>query len=493
MEKASSSSAPANATKLTLGQSTDMPVPSFQLFGATIETAAASSAAASDISAAATAASQNATIADATQGQDSLSLSLQPAALSAPTMGPPASRSNIAVERAAALRGHLRRCVEALATARSADADAELASVMRLASADGDAAQRMAVAFAEALARVAIRPWRGVSAALFATHDADNDGSPAVASEARHNFLAVCPLLRLAAVAVNELILDATRHDKLIHIVDIGGVNHSQWMELIAFLGSRWQGRPTSLRLTVVIKEPKEFYSQAATMLTDEATRHRLPSFELDVVESSLEALKMDDLGVRTDHAVVIVSTLQLHRLVGTRSIASSSSSSVPVSASSLADDLLRGFHRVSPRIIIITENEARHFGPGFRERFVLALDYYEQLFCSMEEASLFCQPAERKAVERHFLKEEIKDIIACEDGPQWARHEPLDRWIARMGAVGFVFWPMSIVLAAGRVRSVAAKLPSGGHGYRVTEGDGWLILNRMNKPMFSVSVWTKK
>ncbi|KAF0922793.1 hypothetical protein E2562_002045 [Oryza meyeriana var. granulata] len=354
----------------------------------------------------------------------------------------------------------------------------------------------MAAAFAEALARVAIHPWKGVAAALFPSDGGDAPGAWE-AAVARMNFLNLCPLLHLAAVAINEIILEATMNDKLIQIVDLGGVHHGQWVDLLHAFATRREVRPC-LRLTVV-HEHKQFLSQASLILVSESDRLGVP-FDLHIVESSIEALKLDALGVRSDHAVVIVSTLQLHRLVGSTGINTAAAggsgidSSLPVAMSTKVDKLLRGFQLLSPKLVIVTEHETHHFGPTFMERFVSALGYYEQLFSSVEEASLACcQPAERKMVERYFLKEEIKDIIACEDGPRWARHERLGRWIVRMGAAGFMFSPTSSIAAAGRVRSVAVRLPGGEKRYGVTEGGGWLILSRMDKPMFFVSVWRRK
>uniref|UniRef100_A0A0E0L1W5 Uncharacterized protein n=1 Tax=Oryza punctata TaxID=4537 RepID=A0A0E0L1W5_ORYPU len=562
MEKGSSStpSSAANTSEpAAAAATTAVPMTNFQLFGSMVPVPVASMATATAPAAVAAAdngghgsssASQNAS--GSAQGQGgNMSLSLQlrplgstpaPAVLvppmaAAPMMTGPAGaaapaplatmavaenaslaavatalaahRRNQATHRSAALHGHLRRCAEALVASRSVDADAELASIARLASADGDAVQRVAAAFAEALAQLVIRSWRGVSAALFPS-DAGGDALSAWEAEfARQSFLNLCPLLHLAAVAVNEIILETTRNDKFIHIIDLGGVHHAHWVELLQALGTRRVIRPC-LRLTVV-HEHKHLLSQAAQILVTESERHGVP-LDLHIVESSVEALKLDALGVRSDHAVVIVSTLQLHRLVGTGILNTATGQRItptpavgiasplpPVTMSSKLDRLLRGFHLLSPKIIILTENEANHFVPSFMDRFASALSHYQQLFSSMEEVSLapaFGQPAERKAVEKYLLKEEIKDIIACDhDGPRWARHEPLGRWIVRMGAAGFMLSPaITVVTAAGRVRAVAARLPGGGdERYGVTEGSGWLILNREEKPMFCVSAWRRQ
>uniref|UniRef100_A0A0D9WFX4 Uncharacterized protein n=1 Tax=Leersia perrieri TaxID=77586 RepID=A0A0D9WFX4_9ORYZ len=102
-----------------------------------------------------------------------------------------------------------------------------------------------------------------------------------------------------------------------------------------------------------------------------------------------------------------------------------------------MVDNLLHGFHLLSPRL------------------------YCEQLFISLEESSVLCQPAEQKessvlcqpveqkSLEKYVLKEKIEDIIASNDMSWWAQHELLGRWIVRMGTTGFVFLTTSIILVA--------------------------------------------
>uniref|UniRef100_A0A0D9WFX3 Uncharacterized protein n=1 Tax=Leersia perrieri TaxID=77586 RepID=A0A0D9WFX3_9ORYZ len=135
---------------------------------------------------------------------------------------------------------------------------------------------------------------------------------------------------------------------------------------------------------------------------------------------------------------------------VGAINVAASGiTTSLPAAMSSMVDNLLRGFHLLSPRLVIFTDNEANHFSTS-----------------SLEESSVLCHPAERKSLEKYVLKEEIKDIITSED---------MSWWIVRVGAAGFVFCPTSIIL-------VAAQPPGRGIRYGVTKGSGWLILNRMDK-----------
>ncbi|KAL5202931.1 hypothetical protein ABZP36_013883 [Zizania latifolia] len=414
-------------------------------------------------------------------------------------------RQQVATQRASALLTHLRRCAEALGLeeVRRGVADSELVAISRMASSEGDATQRMAAAFGEALARVVIRPCQGATGALFLS---GGDGVPSAweATLGRQHFLNLCPMLRLAAAATNELILEAMKDEKMIHVVDLGGVHHGQWVDLIRAIALRREDRP-HVRLTMV-QEHKGFLSIAARKLNVEADRLDMP-FVFNSVESSIEALDLNTLGVKRGHALAIVSTLQLHRLIGAANTATSTAagdkrkrivveavSPLSDAMSTRVDTFLRGIRELSPKIMVVTEPHVNHFGPPFKERFESALEYYQHLFGSLEEtvAAFPSMETDRKAVERYLLKEEIKDIIACEDWPRWARHEPMGRWVVRLGAAGFVFSQMSGDTAE-RIRSTA-QLLSGvdSERYGVLDGGGWFAISRKENPIFFVSAWKK-
>ncbi|KAG8069009.1 hypothetical protein GUJ93_ZPchr0005g16026 [Zizania palustris] len=414
-------------------------------------------------------------------------------------------RQQVATQRASALLTHLRRCAEALGLeeVRRGVADSELVAISRMASSEGDATQRMAAAFGEALALVVIRPCQGATGALFLS---GGDGVPSAweATLGRQHFLNMCPMLRLAAAATNELILEAMKDEKMIHVVDLGGVHHGQWVHLIRAI-SRREDQP-HVRLTIV-QEHKGFLSIAARKLRVEADRLDIP-FVFNSVESSIEALDLKTLRVKRGYALAIVSTLQLHRLIGAANTATSTTAGnkrkmiAMEAVSPLSDAMstrvytfLRGIRELSPKIMVVTEPHVNHFGPPFKERFESALEYYQHLFGSLEEmvAAFPSMETDRKAVERYLLKEEIKDIIACKDWPRWARHEPMGRWVVRLGAAGFVFSQMNGVTAE-RIRSTAQLLPGvDSERYGVLNGGGWFAISRKEKPIFFVSAWKKK
>jgi hypothetical protein len=130
---------------------------------------------------------------------------------------------------------------------------------------------------------------------------------------------AVPGLAKAAAAAANHAILEAVAADCLVHVVDLGGANPNQWLELLRLLAERPRG-PPSLRLSI-INDEHNFLWRAAGALTQEAVRLRIP-FVFNPVRShidhfaapSVAELCVDQQG--KGEALVITSTLQLHRLI---------------------------------------------------------------------------------------------------------------------------------------------------------------------------------
>ncbi|KAF0926784.1 hypothetical protein E2562_027394 [Oryza meyeriana var. granulata] len=291
--------------------------------------------------------------------------------------------------------------------------------------------QRVAAAFAEALARRALRAWPGLCRALLLPRASP---TPAEVAAARRHFLDLCPFLRLAGAAANQSILEAMESEKIVHVIDLGGADATQWLELLHLLAARPEG-PPHLRLTSV-HEHKDLLSQAAMALTKEAERLDVP-FQFNPVVSRLDALDVESLRVKTGEALAICSSLQLHCLLA-RSPESGLSPST-----SRADAFLGALWGLSPKVMVVTEQEASHNAAGLTERFVEALNYYAALFDCLEVGAARGS-VERARVERWLLGEEIKNIVACDGAERRERHERLERWARRLEGAGFGRVPLS-------------------------------------------------
>nr|CAB3475420.1 unnamed protein product [Digitaria exilis] len=403
-------------------------------------------------------------------------------------------------ERGLCLIHLLLNCAAAAGAGRLDAANAALEHIATLASPDGDAMQRVAAAFAEALARRALRAWPGLCRALLLPR---GGAAPAAAelAAARRHFLDLCPFLRLAGAAANQSILEAMESEKIVHVIDLGGADATQWVELLHLLAARPEG-PPHLRLTAV-HEHKDVLAHTAMALTKEAERLDVPFQFNPVVVSRLEALDVESLRVKTGEAVAITSNLQLHCLLAAddpddskgsgnkdtkdRRRSSPEESSGVSASTSRAEAFLGALWGLSPKVMVVTEQEASHNAAALTERFVEALNYYAALFDCLESVAARGS-VERARVERWLLGEEIKNIVACDGGERRERHERLEKWAARMEAAGFGRVPLSYYALLQARRAAQGLL--GCDGFKVREEKGSFFLCWQDRAIFSVSAW---
>uniref|UniRef100_A0ACD5XG04 Uncharacterized protein n=1 Tax=Avena sativa TaxID=4498 RepID=A0ACD5XG04_AVESA len=319
----------------------------------------------------------------------------------------------------------------------------------------------------------------------------------AAVAVARRHFLDLCPFLRLAGAAANQAVLEAMESEKIVHVIDLGGADAAQWLELLHLLAARPEG-PPHFRLTAV-HEHKDLLAQTAMVLTKEAERLDVP-FQFNPVATRLDALDVESLRVKTGEALAITSSLQLHRLLATDDDTSTTvvdkekrgrsspedSSGLLSPSTSRADAFLGALWGLSPKIMVVTEQEASHNTPGLTERFVEALNYYAALFDCLEVGAARGS-VERARVERWLLGEEIKNIVACDGAERRERHERHERWAARMEGAGFGRVPLSYYSLL-QARRAAQGL--GCDGFKVREEKGVFFLCWQDRALFSVSAW---
>ncbi|XP_044970784.1 scarecrow-like protein 3 [Hordeum vulgare subsp. vulgare] len=409
----------------------------------------------------------------------------------------PAAAQTQYEERAIHLIKVLNACADALDKGEKELVNKGLQMICSLASDDGEPLHRLASLFADAMALRMVQPWQGVCRALGLQKTTP---APETAA-ARRQFAVMCPFLRIAGTAANYAIIKATqtKNNAVLHVVDLGGANPDQWLLLLRLFATtrpRAGAHDQILRLTIV-NEEDEFLSGTAALLASEAARLHV-GFQFHPVKLNInQLLSIEPLGVRTGEALVIVSTLQLHRLLADEFAEVAANphdrkGKKQVHATmTRADALLRDLAGLSPKLMVVTEQEADHNGAEFTGRYRKALKYYGALLDALQESVPARGSAvERAGVERCLLLEEIRDIVACEGAQRRERHEPMLKWAARMDAAGFVPAVMSPDIVA-QTGILAHILAGGSTAYRVSrEEDGCLFIYRNDDPMFSVSTW---
>ncbi|XP_022753694.1 scarecrow-like protein 3 [Durio zibethinus] len=415
-------------------------------------------------------------------------------------------------------------CANHVATGSLENANISLEQISQLASPDGDTMQRMAAYFTEALADRILKGWPGL-------HKALNSTKITLVSEevlVRKLFFEMFPFLKVAFVLTNQAIIEAMEGEKMVHIIDLNAAEPSQWIALIQALSARPEG-PPHLRITG-IHQQKEVLDQMAHRLTEQAEKLDIP-FQFNPIVSKLENLDTEKLRVKTGEALAISSVLQLHLLLASDdellrkksplasknldgihlqralqlnqstlgellekdmvngcspSPDSASSSPLWSTASVKADSFLNALWGLSPKLMVVTEQDSNHNGSTLMERLLESLYFYAALFDCLE-STVSKASLERLKVEKMLFGEEIKNIIACEGAERKERHEKLEKWIQRLDLASFGNVPLSYY---GMLQ--ARRLLQGYNcdGYKMKEENGCVVICWQDGSLFSISAW---
>ncbi|XAR54420.1 hypothetical protein NMG60_11029537 [Bertholletia excelsa] len=415
----------------------------------------------------------------------------------------------------------LTACANHVAAGNVEKANIGLEHISYLASPNGDTMQRIAAYFAEALAdRILKISWPGLHKALYFSK------VPSISEEiiVRRLFFDLCPFMKLAYVITNQAITEAMQGEKMVHVIDLHSSEPAQWINLLQKLSARPEG-PPHLRITGIHKQ-KEVLELMAYRLNQEAERLDIP-FQFNPVVSKLENIDMQGLRVKTGEALAISSVLQLHSLLAfddellrrntpststqrtfqmnqftlrdflekdaTNSYGASPDSSLSSPQSFDSSPNLRSFlnslRGLSPKLIVVTEQESNHNMHNLMERVTGALKFYAALFDCLE-STVSRSSTERQKVEKMLYGEEIKNIIACEGLERKERHEKFEKWIARLDLAGFGRVPLSYLCMLEARRLLQS------YGYnecKIKEEKGHFVMCWHDMPLFTTSAWMSK
>ncbi|GAA0141886.1 hypothetical protein LIER_02927 [Lithospermum erythrorhizon] len=144
------------------------------------------------------------------------------------------------------LRALLMQCAEAVARFDNIMADAVLRRIRQYSSPTGDAIERVAYYFANALeARMS-----GIGTAFY-TSSGLKKPSAAEILKAHHTYVTTCPFKRMSNIYANKTIKNVTGEAATLHIIDFGVLYGYQWPCLIQTLSER-PGGPPKLRIAAI-------------------------------------------------------------------------------------------------------------------------------------------------------------------------------------------------------------------------------------------------
>ncbi|XP_057421341.1 GRAS family protein RAD1 [Lotus japonicus] len=367
-------------------------------------------------------------------------------------------------------------CAEAVACRDKAHASMLLSELKSNALVFGSSFQRVASCFVQGLAErlTLIQPigsGAGVSQSMMNIMDAASEEM----EEAYRLVYETCPHIQFGHFVANSTILEAFEGESFVHVVDLGmslGLPHGhQWRGLIHSLANRasGHGRVRRLRITAIglcIARLQAIGDE----LSDYANNLGI-NLEFSVVQKNLENLQPEDIKVNDDEALVVNSILQLHCVVK--------------ESRGALNSVLQMIHGLSPKVLVMVEQDSSHNGPFFLGRFMESLHYYSAIFDSLD-AMLPKYDTKRAKMEQFYFAEEIKNIVSCEGPLRMERHERVDQWRRRMSRAGFQAAPIKMVAQA-KQWLLKNKICD---GYTVVEEKGCLVLGWKSKPIVAASCW---
>ncbi|KVH98993.1 Transcription factor GRAS [Cynara cardunculus var. scolymus] len=366
-------------------------------------------------------------------------------------------------------------CAEAVACRDKTHASNLLAELRADALVFGSSFQRVASCFMQGLTdRLAmvqplgavglVAPARNVNPVAFERKD-----------EAFRLVYETCPHIRFGHYVANLTILEAFEGESYVHVVDLGmtlGLRHGQqWRALIQSLAGRANQTRTPHRLRITAVGP--CVGQFVTIgneLETYAGEHNI-NLEFSAIESSLETLKREDIKTYKNEVLVINSILQLHCVVK--------------ESRGALNSVLQIVHGLSPKAVVLVEQDSNHNGPFFLGRFMESLHYYSAIFDALD-AMLPKYDTKRAKIEQFYFAEEIKNIVSCEGPNRVERHERVDQWRRRMSRAGFQAAPIKLAVQA---KHWLEKLEIC-DGYTIAEEKGCLVLGWKSRPIVAVSCW---
>ncbi|CAI9754664.1 unnamed protein product [Fraxinus pennsylvanica] len=363
-------------------------------------------------------------------------------------------------------------CAEAVACRDKSHASVLLSELRSNALVFGSSFQRVASCFVQGLAdrQALVQPLGTVG--YVAPKMNVMDIASIKKEEALRLVYEICPHIQFGHFVANSSILEAFEGESLVHVMDLGmtlGLPHGhQWRGLIQSLAKRL-GPPPRLRITAVglcidrfrvIGDELENYAQSLGLY-----------LEFSMVESNLEHLKPKDIKVLSGEVLVVNSILQLHCVVK--------------ESRGALNSFLQIIHELSPKVLVLVEQDSSHNGPFFLGRFMEALHYYSAIFDSLD-AMLPKYDTKRAKIEQFYFAEEIKNIVSCEGQARVERHERVDQWRRRMSRAGFQPAPLKMLAQAKKwLNNINAC-----EGYTIVEEKGCLVLGWKSKPIVAASCW---
>ncbi|XP_062104732.1 scarecrow-like protein 3 [Humulus lupulus] len=382
-------------------------------------------------------------------------------------------------------------CAKHAACGNLSHADSCLSQISQLAAVDGDSMQRLSARFASALALRLVKRWPGLHKALYQAHRPKPEmGRSQLASAPTF------PCLGIAYSIIAGTLAHSLSHEDVIHFVDLGSGDLRLWIPILrrlAVAGEPRENGPLNLNFSCVHGN-KAVLDKLGLGLAKEAEVLGF-SFQYNALNVPLQELTSEMIKPRPGEgeALAVVSILSLHVLLAEDDRVEAQFGghrNKGIKDCKQMSQFLAMVKSMSPKVVLLVEQEADHNLNRLVDRFLGSLHYYSALFDSLDAtfgaSSSSSDHQERLELEEMFGRE-IENLVACEGLDRVERHERYEKWVARFGGAGFR--PVRMWLDPMEDAKKMVKI-CGSEGYKVVSSKASFVLCWHERPLYVVSAW---
>lgn len=371
-------------------------------------------------------------------------------------------------------------CAQAISTGDKTTALDLLTQIRQQSSPLGDAGQRLAHCFANAL-EARLQGSTGPMIQNYYNAITSLKETAADTLKAYRVYLSSSPFVTLMYFFSIRMILDAAKDAPVLHIVDFGILYGFQWPMFIQYISGR-KDVPRKVRITGIELpqrgfRPTERIEETGRRLAEYCKRFNV-SFEYKAIASQdWETIRIEDLDIRPNEVLAVNAGLRLKNLQDE----TGSEENCP------RDAVLKLIRKMNPDVFIHSIVNGSFNAPFFISRFKEAVYHYSALF-DMFDSTLPRDNEQRIRFEREFYGREAMNVIACEEADRVERPETYRQWQVRMVRAGFRQKPIKAEL----VELFREKLKKWRYhkDFVVDENSKWLLQGWKGRTLYASSCW---
>ncbi|PNT69770.1 scarecrow-like protein 33 [Brachypodium distachyon] len=367
------------------------------------------------------------------------------------------------------------RCAEAVASNNRSSASELLERIKWHSSSRGNARQRLAHYFAQALEARLAGTGRQFYQPLIGTRT-----SIVELIKAHHLYSATFCFVKVAFLFSNKTIYNAVAGRRKLHIVHYGINTGLQWPDLIRWLANR-EGGPPEVRMTSIDRPQPGFrlseqIEEAGHRLDNYASKFGV-SIKFHAITAEPEAVRAEDLHIDPDEVLVVNSLFQFRNLID---------ESLDFDRVSPRDKVLNTIKKMKPSAFVHAISNGSYGSTFFMTRFPHVLHNFTAMLDVME-TMIPRNNDKRLQVERAFFARSAMNMIACEGADRVEHPQNYKEWQTRSHRAGLRQLPLDpdiVLMLKEEVRNRYHK------HLMINEHHWWLLQGWKGRALYALSTW---